>query len=290
MADPVSTALRRLGQEAADQQRAINLARTAMRDAVHFGRPQAVIDDLARRLEMLEGPAPTPVVVPPPVLDPVSVEYAAIGGPRSWAEQRVMNAGAEAALGAADGPSSDALDAVRSNSLMRSRIDRLSPEQRAQSIAAVAFQAADDARAAKLAQIAAGERRKAQAKAVANALGQAGLAAGIGGMTGVSLGVVGSNISDRRQQEQNVITDYRKRVAERNAVSQAMNAALGEMVDDITLSGTSPMDGLEDYISGDIRGVPSPEPDIFTEEPQIMLEEESQRDAIRRIMAQRYGR
>lgn len=280
-----------LGQDAAAHARAVNLARTALNDARHFGRSQAVIDDLARRLRDLEGPPQVEVQVPRAALDPVSVEYAAIGGPRSWAEERVMNSAGEAAMESADGPSSEALDAIQANALMASRLGRLSPEQRAQSIAAVAFQAADDARAARMAQVAAAEQRKAQAKAVAGAFGNTMLATAAGGLTAAGIGSVAQQIKERQQQEQNVLTDYRKRVAERKAVSQAMNEALGQMTDQIQFDpGVDDISGIAAGLADDIRGVPSLEPDIFTEDTQIMLDSESQRDAIRRIMSQRYGR
>lgn len=291
MADPVSTFLRRMGQEAATDQRAINLARTALNDAIYYGRSQAVIDDLARKLSALEGSPRVEVEVPGPVLDPVSVEYAAVGGPRSWAEGRVLKAAGESALESADGPTSEAMDALRSNALTAARLARMTPEQRAQSIAAVAFQASDDARAARLAKVAAGERQKAQAKAVAGYLGQAGLAVAAGGLTGAGLGAVSSNMADRRQREQNVLDAYRQRVSERNAVNAAFEKAMEQMAGEVSFdSGVDDISGMAADMANEIRGVPSPEPDIFSEDPQIVLDNESQRDAIRRIMAQRYGR
>lgn len=290
MANPVSF-LRRLGQEAADSERAVNLARTALNDAIHFGRPQAVIDDLARKLAAMEGPPSVQVEVPRAALDPVSVEYAAIGGPRSWAEQRIMTAAGESALENADGPTSEAMDALRSNALTEARLARMTPEQRAQSIAALAFQAADDARAARMAQAAARERQRAQAKAVAGALGKAGVAAGIGGMTGVSLGVVSSNIADRQREEQNVFAEQLRRFAERRAVSQQMNDDLAKMTGAINFApDADDISGIAADMANDIRGVPSPEPDIFTEDPAIILADEDQRAAIQRVLQQRYGR
>lgn len=290
MANPVSF-LRRLGQEAAESARAVNLARTALNDAIHFGRPQAVIDDLARKLAAMEGPPSVQVEVPRAALDPVSVEYAAIGGPRSWAEQRVMTAAGESALENADGPTSEAMDALRSNALTEARLARMTPEQRAQSIAALAFQAADDARAARMAQAATRERQRAQAKAVAGALGKAGVAAGIGGMTGVSLGVVSSNIADRQREEQNVFAEQLRRFAERRAVSQQMNDDLAKMTGEINFApDADDISGIAADMANDIRGVPSPEPDIFTEDPAIILADEDQRAAIQRVLQQRYGR
>lgn len=272
-----------MGQEAVTDQRAINLARTALKDAIHFGRPQEMIDDLARRLQALEGPPQVQVEVPRAALDPVSVEYAAIGGPRSWAEQRVMNSAGESALESADGPTSEAMDALRSNALMAARLARLSPEQRAQSVAAVAFQAADDARAAKLAQIAAGERQKAQARAVAGALGNTMLATTAGALTAGGIGSVAQQMRERELQTQSDIEDYRR---------------LDSLVDSMGLGklGGSPSE-IADEISGiaaslepDIRGVTATEPDIFTEDPEIRLTDEDPRAAIRRVMRQRYGR
>lgn len=290
MADTVSF-LRRLGQEAAESARAVNLARTALNDAIHFGRPQAVIDDLARKLAAMDGPPSVQVEVPRAALDPVSVEYAAIGGPRSWAEQRVMTAAGESALENADGPTSEAMDALRSNALTEARLARMTPEQRAQSIAALAFQAADDARAARMAQAATRERQRAQAKAVAGALGKAGVAAGIGGMTGVSLGVVSSNIADRQREEQNVFAEQLRRFAERRAVSQQMNDDLAKMTGEINFApDADDISGIAADMANDIRGVPSPEPDIFTEDPAIILADEDQRAAIQRVLQQRYGR
>lgn len=290
MANPVSF-LRRLGQEAADSERAVNLARTALNDAIHFGRPQAVIDDLARKLAAMEGPPSVQVEVPRAALDPVSVEYAAIGGPRSWAEQRVMTAAGESALENADGPTSEAMDALRSNALTEARLARMTPEQRAQSIAALAFQAADDARAARMAQAATRERQRAQAKAVAGALGKAGVAAGIGGMTGVSLGVVSSNIADRQREEQNVFAEQLRRFAERRAVRQQMGDDLAKMTGEINFApDADDISGIAADMANDIRGVPSPEPDIFTEDPAIILADEDQRAAIQRVLQQRYGR
>jgi hypothetical protein len=291
VADPVSSFLRRMGQEAATDQRAINLARTALKDAIHFGRPQEMIDDLARRLEALEGPPQVQVDVPRAALDPVSVEYAAIGGPRSWAEQRVMTSAGESAMQAADGPTSEALDAIRSNALMAARLERLSPEQRAQSVAALAFQAADDARAEKLAKVAASERQRAQAKAVAGALGTTALGTAAGGLTALGIGEAARQYGDRMRQEQEVFADYEQRAAERRAVRQEMGEALGKMTGEINFAPVvDDVSGIAAAMALDIRDAAPSATDIFTEDPEIMLDSENQRDAIRRILGQRYGR
>lgn len=295
MADPVSTFLRRAGQEAATSERAINLARTALKDAIHFGRPQAVIDDLARKLQLLEGPTSVQIEVPRQALDPVSVEYAAIGGPRAWAEERVMNAAGNSALESADGPTSEVMDALRSNALTAARLARMTPEQRAQSVAAIAFQAADDARAAKMAQAAARERQKVQSKALMDALGSTALATTAGALTAGGIGAVAMDMKDRAQREQNALSEYRMQVADRtakrNAIIGALNEQLGQMTDQISFDpGVDDISGMAAEMANEIRGVPSPEPDIFTEDPQIKLDSESQQDAIRRILAERYGR
>jgi len=140
-----STFLRNLSAETKAAEVARNLARTAVNDAIYFGRPQAMIDDLARKAAALETPQ-VQIEVPRAPLDPVSEEYAAVGGPRKWAEERVLNSAGARALEAAGGDPSPALEAIRTNELIKARVARMSPEERARSLAAIAIQAAEDAR------------------------------------------------------------------------------------------------------------------------------------------------
>lgn len=272
-----------------------NLARTALNDAIHFGRPQAVIDDLARKLAALESPSPRRIEVPGPVLDPVSVEYAAVGGPRSWAEERVLKAAGEQALASADGPSGEALDAIRTNELMRARLERLTPEQRAQSIASVAFQALDDDRAAKMQQVAAAERRRAQMEAVANSIGSVASRYALPAVAaGLTAGGVGYAVNQKRQSMANdrAYYDELARRAETHAnTRRAIGETLDSMGGDVSIDygGDQMADMVNDITAPDIRGVPSPEPDIFTEDPAISWESDDPGAAIKRVLQKRYG-
>lgn len=142
-----NTFLRNLAEEARAAEVARNLARTAMKDAVYFGRPQSVIDDLARKAAALEEPK-VQIEVPRATVDPVSEDYAVVGGPRSWAEERVLQAAGQSALDNAGFDSRSAMDAYRNNQLLASRVGRMSPEERARSLAAVAVQAMADRKAA----------------------------------------------------------------------------------------------------------------------------------------------
>jgi len=302
-----SSPIRRFLAELADQARsaevARNLARTALNDARHFGRSQDVIDDLARKLAELEGPAAPRLEVPGPVLDPVSVEYAAVGGPRAWAEERVLNQAGNAAMENAAGPSSEVTDALRGNALMRSRLERLTPEQRAQSIATIAFQAQDDAAVAAMQRQAAAERRRVQTKAVADAIGTA---ARKYSLPAVAAGLTGYGVYDavsRKRQEmadeaaareeyQRVLDDRLSRKISHLDNRVGVQDALGQMADEITFS--SAMGSMED----DVRGwtnpvIPEPrmpEMDIFQDDPALSWEPDDPYAAIQRVLDKRYGR
>jgi len=295
MSELIRRALTEMADEARKADVVRNLARTALNDAIYFGRSQDVIDDLARKLSAMETPE-VRVEVPGPVLDPVSVEYAAVGGPRSWAERRVMQSAGEAALENADSPSNAAIDAVRSNALMRSRLDRLSPEQRAQSMAAVAFQAQDDARAAAIQRAAASERRRVQTKAATEAMGKAALRYGVPGAAVGALGYGAYDVAGKSQQRAADDKDYMDRLAFRRAVRERNSADLMDAMDDMgqDIVFDSGVPSIENAAAGLARvKVPSMDdlaPDIFTEDPAISFDNESPSEAISRILLQRYGR
>jgi hypothetical protein len=276
--------LSNLSDEARAAEVARNLARTAVSDAIHFGRSQDVIDDLARKAAELDGTPQVQIEVPRAPQDPVSMEYAAVGGPRKWAEERVLKAAGEQALADADGPSSEALDAIRSNALMRSRIDRLSPEQRAQSVAALAFQADDDARVARMAQAAAAERRKAQMKAVADAVAPFALpAAAIAPPAiGVGLAVPGA-LAGVGGQSESLARQDRRRISAKHAAQM-----LDEMAAGIDMGAVHAEQAVADLT--DMRGVTAPEPEIFGADDQIAFDKEDPAAAISRILEQRYSR
>ncbi len=296
--------IRRFLAELADQARsaevARNLARTALDDARFFGRSQDVIDDLARKLAELEGPSATRIEVPGPVLDPVSVEYAAVGGPRAWAEERVLNQAGTSALENAAGPSSEATDALRGNALMRSRLERLNPEQRAQSIAAMAFQAQDDAAVAAMQRQAAAERRRVQTKAVTDAIGTAArkysLPAVAAGLTGYG---VYDAVARKRQEmadEAAAAEEYRGVLDQRfnNRLDNRLGVtdALDRMADEITFSPElgSMEEDVRDMTDPTIPQGLVPETDIFQEDPSMSWETEDPYAAIQRVMQKRYGR
>jgi hypothetical protein len=295
MSDLIRRALTEMADEARKAEVLRNLARTAMNDAVHFGRSQDVIDDLARKLAELESPK-VQVEVPRQPLDPVSVEYAAIGGPRSWAEERVMNAAGTEALENADSPSSEALDALRGNALMRSRLERLTPEQRAQSVASLAFQAQDDARAASLQRAAAAERRRVQTQAAMDAIGRVASKYAVPAVA-TAAGGVGvydalANRQMRSEDQRAYAADADRRLEGRRLTSEAMLAAMDGLGQDITFdSGLDPMeDTIREFRDPSIPPDAMPTPDIFTEDPSISFDNESPSEAISRILRQRYGR
>lgn len=267
-----------LARRAKAAEYARNAARTALNDAIHFGRSQDIIDELTRKLAALDPPPAQGVRVPGPVLDPVSVEYAAVGGPRKWAEGRVLSAAGNAALDAADGPSLEALDAVKANALIASRLDRLSPEQKAQSIASVAFQAMDDARVAQMQKQAAAARQRAQAQAIAGSLGAAALA----GIAGRGLVDVGSRDVQGALQDNSRALDDRLMAA---MTSRLMDRA----TEDIDF-GT---DDLVNAAAADAMRVPDAsraQTDIFTEDPLVVWDAEDPDAAIQRVLEKRYSR
>jgi hypothetical protein len=278
MSDLIRRALTEMADEARKAEVLRNLARTAMNDAVHFGRSQDVIDDLARKLAELESPK-VQVEVPRQPLDPVSVEYAAIGGPRSWAEERVMNAAGTEALENADSPSSEALDALRGNALMRSRLERLTPEQRAQSVASLAFQAQDDARAASLQRAAAAERRRVQTRAAMNAIAPSALRYGV--VPAAAVGAAGYGWNEN-------MADLSARRAMLKDDMEFVNEALGDISFDYGVSEME--DAVAEMTRPEVPSMDGITPDIFTEDPSISFDNESPSEAISRILRQRYGR
>jgi hypothetical protein len=287
MSDLIRRALTEMADEARKAEVLRNLARTAMNDAVHFGRSQDVIDDLARKLAELESPK-VQVEVPRQPLDPVSVEYAAIGGPRSWAEERVMNAAGTEALENADSPSSEALDALRGNALMRSRLERLTPEQRAQSVASLAFQAQDDARAASLQRAAAAERRRVQTQAAMDAIGRVASKYAVPAVATAAGGVgVYDALADRQMRSE----DQRAYAADADRRLEGLRL-MDELGKDIAFdSGLGPMeDTIQEFQDSYIRPGTGLTPDIFSEDPAVSWDNESPSEAIQRVLQKRYGR
>lgn len=150
MAAPsASTFLRQLSAEAKAAEAAAEfrraqriIAEQALKDAMHFERPQAVLDELARKVAALDDPPPAPGPrVPDAELDPVAVQVASIGGPRQWAEERMWR---ELARQEATGePLADQLARnERAKALTSQRLARLTPEQRQSSLGVVAETAA----------------------------------------------------------------------------------------------------------------------------------------------------
>lgn len=146
MAFPGASAfLRRLSAEAkaADDAAAFRraqriVAEQALKDAIHFDRPQSMLDELARKVAALDDPPPPPGPrIPDSELDPISVQVAAIGGPRQWAEERFWKDMARQKPGGE--PLADQLTRnERARSLTSQRLGRLTPEQRQSSLGVVA--------------------------------------------------------------------------------------------------------------------------------------------------------
>lgn len=120
-------------------------------------------------------PRPGPfdeIDVPP---DPISEQRAVAAAPEEWLQQ------AQRFGGLIEEPQNPLIDMLRQNersrALVRSRLDRLTPEQRQSSLQSVALQAEDDARAAAAAQRAA-DAQYQQDLRTAGAVAAAGLLGG----------------------------------------------------------------------------------------------------------------
>lgn len=248
------------------------------RPAVRVATPALArhLDDLRLQAEDFDNDVFFGRVPPPPgpfegiaiPADPVAAQRAVAAAPEAWLRE------AQRFGGLVEEPQIPLIDMLRQNersrALVRSRLDRLTPEQRQSSLQSVALQAEDDARAAAAARRAAGAQYQQDLR-TAGAVAAAGLLGG-GAMYGrmSQLADEAARAAASNPTAADLGPDMRGRIED----AMPMRIDLGEDLPDLELPEIDTSD-----IPIELAAIQS-EPDIFADDQLMDLSPDTPAQAV----------